>query len=50
MAAFAGKGEQVFMTAVRTADAGKPVMQVPAVKIPVDHFPHIRGGRIRSVC
>ena len=29
------------MAAVRTPDAGKPVMQVAAVKIPVDYFPHI---------
>ena len=31
----------MFMAAVRTPDAGKPVMQVAAVKIPVDYFPHI---------
>jgi hypothetical protein len=43
MAALAGKGEQIFMAAVRTPYAGKPVMQVAAVKIPVDHFPHIRA-------
>ena len=35
MAALAGKGEQVFMAVVRTADAGKPVMQVAAVKIAI---------------
>lgn len=31
------------MAAVRTPDAGKPAVQVPAVKIAVDHFPHIRA-------
>jgi len=41
VAALAGKGKQIFMAAVRTPDAGKPVMQVAAVKIPVDYFPHI---------
>jgi hypothetical protein len=41
MAALARKCQEVFMAAVLTLHAGEPVMEDAAIKIAVDHLPHI---------
>jgi hypothetical protein len=38
MAAFARKGKQIFMPAVRTFDPGETMVQVTAVKVSVDNL------------
>ena len=40
---FAGKGQEIFMTALSTTNTGKPVMQQSAVQIPIDHLFDIRA-------
>jgi len=41
--AFAGKGNQVFVTAVVAADAGETVLQTTAIEIAKDRQPDLRS-------
>ncbi len=42
MTALAGEGQEVFMAAVITFDAGKAVVQIAAIEITIDHLLYIR--------
>ena len=43
MAAFAGKGQKIFMVAFRTLHAGKAVIHVAAFKVAANHLLKIRS-------
>jgi hypothetical protein len=42
MTALAGEGQEVFMAAAITFDAGKAVVQIAAIEITIDHLLYIR--------
>jgi len=45
---FAGKGQEIFMTALSAADPGKPIMEQTAVQITIDHILDVRAKE--TVC